>query len=64
MELNVKEAQNERNFFKQKYVEDEQYLNELREKEKEFSIQVAQLSASNATLEHKLNKKKKLINSM
>ena len=41
MELNVKEAQNERNFFKSKFNESEELLNYLRDKEKDYSVQVA-----------------------
>ena len=64
MELNVKEAQNERNFYKEKFAESEEIMSYLRDREKDFSIQVAQLSAANTNLEHKINKKKKLLTSM
>lgn len=38
MELNVKEANNERNFYKQKFAESEEVLNYLRDREKDFSV--------------------------
>ena len=38
MELKVRETQNERNFYKTKYTEQEDLLKELRDKEKDFSV--------------------------
>ena len=38
MEVNVKEAQNERNFYKQKFEETEEMLTFQREREKDYSI--------------------------
>ena len=38
MELKVKESQNEKNFYKQKYLENEEQLQFHREREKDYSI--------------------------
>ncbi len=50
MEVKVRETQNERNFYKQKYLESDALVTELREKEKESSISFAKLQAQNEHL--------------
>ena len=44
MELKVRESQNERNFYKQKYTEQEETLNQLRATEKEHTVTLSNLT--------------------
>ncbi len=58
MELKVRETQNERNFYRQKYMEMEEIMKALREREKSYSVSHAQISAANGDIKDKYERKK------
>eukprot|EP00347_Sterkiella_histriomuscorum_P017885 403347605 len=64
MELKVRESQNEKNFYKDKYQEQEEVINNLRNQEKDQHLQFAQLQAQNQNITSKYQKKKDLLRSM
>ncbi|CDW80401.1 mannose-6-phosphate isomerase [Stylonychia lemnae] len=64
MEFKVRESQNEKNFYKNKYQEQEETMKILRLKETEQSVQIAQLNQLHTTITEKIFKKKNLLKSM